>query len=835
MKVLFYLTYALRALKRGGQRTALAMLCIAFGVMSLVAMQLVADNFTAVVMTDPRAEIGGDIALHGPQHVVSASQIDEVAALQAKGVISRYTPLADAGGQMMSLANGGMYLVDHVIGVDPTTYPLVGTMHINEPQGKSLADLLQSMSDAVVTRDVADRLGMKVGDRFALSARAGSVPAQFVLRGIVGATPNHRGDGVYLNLQTARQVSAWPDVVTQVSVIWQNSSSGEVAQAQLDAWRAAGWSITTPEDVLNDSSRSQVTDVFGFMFKGAGILGLIVGGIGVATTLRVLLARRTLEIAMLKTMGYRKRDLTILFGVETLILGSVGGLFGALAAMVISRQLIVLLARTGVMLFDYSVNTTVIVGGIFIGIVTSVVFGLHPIISSSGISPITLLRQLPADRGQRRWRRRLGSAALFGVLGVLFTTVCGLIMNSLLEGAGIVVGGLICLLILGTLLGTVLTLIASIPWPGSGMMTLARTNLKRQRMTLIFPLLALFAGVFAIGFATVTVYSANYRVIGHQLPDTGDNLLVYARMQDQARAEQQAAQAGVDAVHVAYQVPIWVQDAAGKTVSAIDTLVGRMDDDVKSSFALSGEPWPGDAQTVYVPSQQVEALPIGQPITVTTPAGLVRRMRVGGYYTLTRESALALDAGGLLVPQRVAAELGGVATSLSMTGQANEDQLTAATRAMRAALPQAIVVNIDDLNEIFNRTLNNLFVFVIAVAGLALAAGAVLIANAVGLSMLQRQREMGILKAVGFSSRDVLRMVALENGLLGLLSGVAGIGGVAIAVVVVNQLHPASKLVMSVPQVAGLVVVSVLIASGVSIATAWRPTRVHPMEVLRAE
>ena len=131
--------------------------------------------------------------------------------------------------------------------------------------------------------------------------------------------------------------------------------------------------------------------------------------------------------------------------------------------------------------------------------------------------------------------------------------------------------------------------------------------------------------------------------------------------------------------------------------------------------------------------------------------------------------------------------------------------------------------------------LTNLFVFAVAVAGLALVAGAVLIANAVGLSMLQRQREMGILKAVGFRNSDVLRMVALENGLLGLLSGITGVAGVAIAVALINNMHPASQLIMSWPQVAVLVAISVVISSGVALATAWRPARIRPMEVLRAE
>ena len=848
IKVLFYLTYAMRALRRGGQRTALALVCIAFGVMSLVSMQLIATNFSAAVFNDPRAEVGGDVQLGRHGRAISAAQLDEVAQWQAQGLIGSYTAFADAGMQVMSVAgnvagsaagdaagNGSMYLLNRVLGVDPATYPLVGQITMREPQGVPVADLLKNAGDALVTRDLADKLGLKVGDRFALSARTGSTPVQFVITGIVKSTPEMRGDSVLYNLQSARKLAEWPDYITRISITWPNGSTPQARETQLQAWQAAGWSSMTVADVLNDSSRSQVTDVFGFMFKGAGILGLIVGGIGVATTLRVLLARRLLEIAMLKTLGYRKVDLISLFAIETFALGAAGGLIGALVAVVLSQQLTGLLARTGMMLFEYKADPTILIGGVLIGIVTSVVFGLHPIVTSSGISPVTLLRQLSDQPGLRNWRRRAGSIVLFTVLVVIFTAVCAVIMNSVLEGTAIVAGGIVAIVILGALLGGALSILVSIPWPRIKMMNLARTNLKRQRGVLIFPLLALFAGVFAIGFSMVTVASANDRVSGHQLPDTGDNLLVYARMQDETRVVAQAQQEGVSSIRVGYQLPVRAYGVAGNAIEGLETISGRTAADVASNLTLSGAPWSDTAQTVYLPHRFAESISVGQPITLVTASGVKRAVSVGGYYTVTRESALSLEAGGMLSTQRLVAGMDGEATSLTLTGVVAKDKLVATTDALRRAIPQAIVLNIIDLNDLFNRTLNNLFIFVVAVAALALVAGAVLIANAVGLSMLQRQREVGILKAVGFSSGDVLKTVVLENGLLGLLSGLFGIAGVAVAVAVLNVAQPAAHLRMDVSEVVVLVAVSAIIAGGIALAVAWQPTRVRPMEVLRAE
>ena len=61
-----------------------------------------------------------------------------------------------------------------------------------------------------------------------------------------------------------------------------------------------------------------------------GLLALLIGGVGIVNTMQVLLARRRVEIAMLKTTGYQRRDLYLLFGLEAALLGLIGGILGAL-------------------------------------------------------------------------------------------------------------------------------------------------------------------------------------------------------------------------------------------------------------------------------------------------------------------------------------------------------------------------------------------------------------------------------------------------------------------------------------------------------------------------
>jgi putative ABC transport system permease protein len=128
-----------------------------------------------------------------------------------------------------------------------------------------------------------------------------------------------------------------------------------------------------------------------------------------------------------------------------------------------------------------------------------------------------------------------------------------------------------------------------------------------------------------------------------------------------------------------------------------------------------------------------------------------------------------------------------------------------------------------------------LLAFVSGVAGLALVAGAVLIANAVGLAMVERRRELGILKAMGFTAARVLRLLAMENALLGLLAGTLGMVTVAIAMAGINILQPGAQLSLDPVLAVVLVGVSLLLALGTTALVVWQPVHARPLDVLRNE
>ncbi len=120
------------------------------------------------------------------------------------------------------------------------------------------------------------------------------------------------------------------------------------------------------------------------------------------------------------------------------------------------------------------------------------------------------------------------------------------------------------------------------------------------------------------------------------------------------------------------------------------------------------------------------------------------------------------------------------------------------------------------------------------VAFLALFSSAVIIANTVSLSVLERRRQIGVMKAVGLHSSQVLRLLLLESGLVGLLGGLLGTGAGAAVIVAMGVL---SESPGSFPFVTllGLVLLAVAIALVATLGTAWGASREKPLIVLRYE
>jgi ABC-type antimicrobial peptide transport system permease subunit len=150
-------------------------------------------------------------------------------------------------------------------------------------------------------------------------------------------------------------------------------------------------------------------------------------------------------------------------------------------------------------------------------------------------------------------------------------------------------------------------------------------------------------------------------------------------------------------------------------------------------------------------------------------------------------------------------------------------------------VPNATVQNLADIGTYFSQQLNSLLDILVALASLSMIAGIIIIANAVALAMLERRRELGILKSVGYTSGTVLSEVMIENGVIGAVGAFLAMLLATVAVTLLGSLLFNLTLSMSALIAIGLIGGSALLAMCTAALVAWGSVRVRPLEVLRYE
>ena len=226
-------------------------------------------------------------------------------------------------------------------------------------------------------------------------------------------------------------------------------------------------------------------------------------------------------------------------------------------------------------------------------------------------------------------------------------------------------------------------------------------------------------------------------------------------------------------------------------------------------------------------------LKLGDTLTFTGTDGIVSKtVNIVGIYTGDVNTS---HVGNVLTATDTIQALttNGLATITYM--KIDSTQVNSALNTLSRLIPNATVQNIADIGAYYAQQLNGLMDMLVAIASLSVIASVVIIANAVALAMLERRRELGILKSVGYTSRIILREVIIENGVIGTISAftamLLAIGAVTLlGNLVFNLTFPIPSLLIVV-----LITGPILLAIVTATLVAGSVTRIRPLEVLRYE
>ncbi|HZB97840.1 MAG TPA: FtsX-like permease family protein, partial [Candidatus Sulfotelmatobacter sp.] len=453
-----YIRYSLRSLRRGGQRTVLAIFCVAVGVMAVVALRLAADMITASLTGNVREANGGDVSVQSVAIPLTGEALLRFDDLQRRGTISRYQAIGVQTAGLRGPTGGTLRLLAIVLD-DPPSYPLAGSPHFVSPKGDTYGSALSSPAGIVLTQFTADEIGATTGStvHFTIEGEGGR---DLQVRGIVDNRVAVGGRTVaYISGRTYTSIASRPERYGIVTALTPDTDHADQAARQLrEDFPTA--SVQTVKDALDQNI--QTSSQISTFLQIVGLLALLIGGIGVVNTIQVMLSRRSLEIAVLKTTGYRRRDLYALFGLETGILGLAGGVVGTAAGVGVSFVVKDLFERVFAIKLDVVLSPVILATGVAVGLATSLIFGLLPIVRASAVRPQAVLRNLPEGT---RMASRLQVAGLYILLIALFTVLSSTLLGSVTTALVTVVAAVVVIALLGLLFAGIAWLIGRIPVP----------------------------------------------------------------------------------------------------------------------------------------------------------------------------------------------------------------------------------------------------------------------------------------------------------------------------------------------------------------------------------
>jgi putative ABC transport system permease protein len=712
----------------------------------------------------------GGTASYVPQDLVEEiADVDGVAAVegyvQAEGVyiLERDGDILDTGG-----APG--------LGINWNTEESVSPNTLID--GRAAA----GPGEVMIDTNAAEETGYRVGDTITLLTPGPRIEAELVGTfrfgdegGLAGATLTA------FDTETAQELLTAPGQFNGISIAAADGVSDDQLADQVAAAVGDDYDVKTATEQA-DSLATDLSEglaffnVFLLVFAG---VALFVGTFIILNTFSMLVAQRTRELALLRALGASRAQVTRSVLGEALVLGVVGSTIGLGAGYGIAAGLRALFGSFGLTLDgDLVFAGDTVVWSYVIGVLVTVLAAYLPARRAAKTPPVAAMRDdvVAVERGLRR--RTVAGAVLAGA-GVL-ALVAGTLVDDGSNAASLVGVGALALILGATALSPVLArpflsvVGAVLPrfWGTTG--RLAQENAVRNpRRT------AATASALMIGLALVSAFS----VIGASTNKSIDALIagsvraefVVSSSVGQPFSPDVATDlAGIDGVTEVSPMRWGQAQLDGETafMTAIDP--AGLDRSIQLNWiAGSSDGLAGDGVVVDENTAQARGWAVGDTVRALSVDGRERDLVVGGIYESNQV------VGSTLVSLDTHAALGGVSLDRYLYVGLAEGATPADVRpAMEEALAAYPIVDLKDQGEFQDEQksqVDQMLLLINAMLVLSVIIAALGIVNTLAMSVIERTREIGLLRAVGLGRAQLRRMVRLEAVIISVYGAVLGI------------------------------------------------------------
>jgi putative ABC transport system permease protein len=708
--------------------------------------------------------------------------------------------------------------------------PRISSLHLIAGRAPTAAD------DVVMDAATAQSNGFSVGERVRVLTAA-APPQTFTISGIAqfGTADNLAGTTLAaFTLPTAQRVLGKAGQLDTINVLTAPGADKSAVQRDIARVLPTGVEVVTGQTVVNELSNvvSQALSFFNTALLVFALISLFVGAFTIYNTFSIIVGQRTRELALLRVVGASRGQVLRSVLTEAAIIGAVSSAVGVGLGVLAAVGLEALLSGFGISLptgsLTFEPRTAIV--GLLVGTGVTVIAAIGPARQAVRIPPVAALARRGAE-GDGSLRRRLTVGSCVTVLSVLLLAA-GLTKPAValvgLGAAGVFVG----VAMLAPALARPLSGVLGRPlarWVGTPGKLGRENSMRSPRRT------AQTASALMVGLALVSAMS----VFGASLSESATSSIDQAISADLLVSVSGGGQLNVGVPAAAAAVP-------GVTAAAT---VYRNEFDFMGDLAtLTGVPPQNLGATVIVrmTSGSVASLAAGE-LLVDSATAKARHLAVGDTVPVrfAETGPATMRVGGLFQANAL------IQSFLVSSGYFRAHFRNPHPGAVllrtdgRPGVEQAVVNALAPFSNVQVQTraqfqqaqvasVNKLLGLVYALLALAVLIALVGIVNTLMLSVLERTREIGLLRAVGMRRPQVRTMIRAESVILATFGALIGIViGTLMGLALVSSLRQSGITSTAVP---GVRLAEFLVLAAVLglVAASWPARRAARLNVLTA-
>ncbi len=778
--------------------------------------------------------------LGGQRPRVDAALVRTVAAVPgvraAEGNVTGYAQLVDKQGKAVGNSNLGAAPV----GAAWTQVDALNPFDLVTGRPPRADD------EVVIDKASADKTRLAVGDSATVLVQTGPQRVRVVGVARFGAADSPAGSSVVLFTKAAAErLVGEPGKVDGIGVAAATGVSQQELRDRIAEVTPPSVEVVTGKVIERESQRA-VKDLMSFANRFLltfALIALFVGSFIIYNTFSILVAQRTRDLALLRAVGASRRQVLGSVLLEAVVVGLIAAVLGLVAGIAVAAGLKALLTGFGLDIPAAGIVVTArtVVASLLTGLLVSVGSAVLPARRASKVPPIAALRDLAHDRSGRS-RRRMVTGTAVTAAGAASLSL-GLLSQSERALPAVGLGAAVVFLgaaVLGPVVARPVSRLIGAPLPALVGMPgrLARENAIRNPKRTAATAAALMIGVSLVCFVTIVASSSkassaaqiDRAFAGDFVIDSGslgagglshdlaERLGRLPQVKAASGTRQTVAQVGGSTADLLAIDP----GTYGKIVD-LDLTRGRVEDLDADGIAVREEVATARGWSVG------DTVPVRFAQTGEqqfTLAAIYHARNVAGDYVVGL-AAHEANAAGRFDTKVLVVKADGVSAA---DARAAIDKVTAdyptAKLHDQTQYKQAQAAQID-------RFVNLVYVL-LALAVLIALLG---IANTLALSILERTRELGLLRAVGMTRRQLRSMVRWESVIIALLGAFLGlaIGLLAGWAMVTAVADEGARLQLPVGQLAAVTVIAALAGMLAAVLPAHRASRLNVLAAIATE